>query len=188
MVQPYPPGTIEAFGGGAVPSGWLLCNGATVSRTTYADLFAKIGIAWGVGDGVNTFHLPDLRGRFVRGRDGGAARDPDRSIRTASNSGGATGDAVGSLQAHEIMAHSHTPGTLQADDGGEHTHFFNGYRNVDAGSSVQVQSRFPIAGDPFDIAGLATGTHSDSISGNTDWVGGNETRPLNAYVNFIIKY
>jgi microcystin-dependent protein len=64
-----PPGVIQAFGGGTVPSGWLLCDGSTASRSTYAGLFAAVGIVNGQGDGSTTFHLPDLRGRFIRGAD-----------------------------------------------------------------------------------------------------------------------
>ena len=50
-----------------VPSGWLLCNGAAVSRTTYANLFAKLGTKHGAGDGSTTFNLPNLNGRFLEG-------------------------------------------------------------------------------------------------------------------------
>lgn len=47
--------------------GWLECNGSAVSRTTYATLYAAIGTTWGIGDGVNTFNVPDLRGRCMIG-------------------------------------------------------------------------------------------------------------------------
>jgi microcystin-dependent protein len=50
------------------PTGWLICDGSAVSRTTYADLFAVLGTAYGVGDGTTTFNLPDLRGRFPLGK------------------------------------------------------------------------------------------------------------------------
>ena len=62
-----PSGTIIAFAGGTVPDGYLLCNGANVSRTTYANLFAAIGTAWGSGDGSTTFTLPNFNGRFLEG-------------------------------------------------------------------------------------------------------------------------
>jgi len=93
-----PAGVILPFGGATAPTGWLVCDGSQVSRTQYADLFAAIGTAHGSGDGSSTFHLPDFRGRFLRGADGGAGRDPDKASRTAANSGGAVGDAVGSVQ------------------------------------------------------------------------------------------
>lgn len=58
-----PTGCIAHFH--SVPDGWLLCNGAAVSRTTYANLFAVIGTKYGTGDGSTTFNLPNLAGRFL---------------------------------------------------------------------------------------------------------------------------
>lgn len=55
------PGSMMMFGGSNAPSGWLLCNGQAVSRTTYADLFTAIGTTWGEGDGETTFNVPDMR-------------------------------------------------------------------------------------------------------------------------------
>jgi microcystin-dependent protein len=69
-------------------------------------LFAVIGTAYGAADGTH-FNVPDLRGRFLRGVDGGAGNDPDTLTRTASNTGGNTGDNVGSLQADAFQTHSH---------------------------------------------------------------------------------
>ena len=63
----FPSGTMIAFAGKSVPDGWLLCNGALVSRRTYAKLFAAIGTAWGAGDGSTTFKLPDADGRVMQG-------------------------------------------------------------------------------------------------------------------------
>lgn len=62
-----PPGTIIHYAGRTVPSGWLICNGAKVSRTNYAALFAAIGTTYGAGDGSTTFGLPNLNGRFLEG-------------------------------------------------------------------------------------------------------------------------
>lgn len=62
-----PTGAIMAFGVTTIPDGWLLCNGANVSRTTYADLFSAIGTRFGAGDGSTTFTLPNLDGRFLQG-------------------------------------------------------------------------------------------------------------------------
>lgn len=62
-----PPGTIIHYAGRTVPSGWLICNGANVSRTDYAALFAAIGTIYGTGDGSTTFGLPNLDGRFLEG-------------------------------------------------------------------------------------------------------------------------
>lgn len=62
-----PPGTLIHYAGRTVPSGWLICNGANVSRTDYAALFAAIGTIYGAGNGSTTFGLPNLNGRFFEG-------------------------------------------------------------------------------------------------------------------------
>ena len=62
------------------PTGWLKCNGAAISRTAYAKLFAAIGTVFGAGDGFTTFNLPDLRGEFVRGWDDGRGVDGGRAF------------------------------------------------------------------------------------------------------------
>jgi microcystin-dependent protein len=75
------PGVGVPTGGGidwystVAPAGFLLCDGSAVSRTTYAALFAAIGSAWGGGDGINTFNLPDTRGRVVVGYAAGGHAD-----------------------------------------------------------------------------------------------------------------
>jgi microcystin-dependent protein len=58
-----PPGIMHFFAGPSPPGGWLVADGSAVSRITFAALFAAIGTYWGAGDNVNTFNLPDLRGR-----------------------------------------------------------------------------------------------------------------------------
>ena len=70
-----PTGSMMAYAGSSAPSGWLLCAGQAVSRTTYAALFSAISTAYGTGDGTTTFNLPDLRGRIPAGKDdmGGTA-------------------------------------------------------------------------------------------------------------------
>lgn len=62
-----PAGTVIAFAGNSAPTGYLICNGAAVSRTTYAKLFAVIGTTYGVGDGSTTFNLPNLIDKFIMG-------------------------------------------------------------------------------------------------------------------------
>nr|DAI16273.1 MAG TPA: tail collar fiber protein [Caudoviricetes sp.] len=65
-----PVGTVMMIAGSSIPSGFLLCNGAAISRTTYAKLFAAIGTMYGAGDGATTFNLPDMRDRFAEGAGG----------------------------------------------------------------------------------------------------------------------
>lgn len=62
-----PIGTVNMYAGGTAPTGWLMCNGQAVSRTTYADLFDAIGVTFGSGDGTTTFNVPDLRDRMAIG-------------------------------------------------------------------------------------------------------------------------
>ena len=62
-----PPGVVLTFGGPTIPEGFLICNGAAISRTTYANLFDKIGTTYGSGDGSTTFNIPDLRDRYIIG-------------------------------------------------------------------------------------------------------------------------
>ncbi|WP_256856057.1 phage tail protein [Rodentibacter ratti] len=73
-------GEVGFFARATPPSGWLKANGAAVSRTTYAALFAAIGTTFGAGDGRTTFNLPDLRGEFLRGLDDGRNIDSNRRL------------------------------------------------------------------------------------------------------------
>lgn len=98
---PLPTGVVVAFAGSddsgsANLSEFVLCNGKFFLNAMYPDLLAAIGVAHG-GSDVG-FCLPDYRGRFLRGVANGAGSDPDVKARTAMASGGATGDAVGSVQ------------------------------------------------------------------------------------------
>ena len=70
VFESWPAGVIIPFAGTSVPTGYLLCNGAAVSRTNYANLFAAIGTLYGAGDGSTTFNLPDARDRVLQGASG----------------------------------------------------------------------------------------------------------------------
>lgn len=80
IFQACPPGAVMHFARSTPPAGWLVCNGATISRTTYSDLFAAIGTTYGAGNGSTTFKLPDLRGEFIRGFDAGRGVDLGRTF------------------------------------------------------------------------------------------------------------
>jgi microcystin-dependent protein len=107
-----PVGTTLPFAGATLPAGFLLCNGAAVSRTgDYAALFAAIGTAYGPGDDTTTFNVPDLRGRIAVGRDdmGGVAA---RRIGAASGFstmrlGAAAGEETHLLTIAETPTHTH---------------------------------------------------------------------------------
>lgn len=76
-------GMVSYFANTTPPAGWLKCNGAAVSRTTYAMLFSAIGTTYGAGDGATTFNLPELRSEFIRGLDDGRGVDTGRGIGTS---------------------------------------------------------------------------------------------------------
>ena len=92
-----PTGVVAPFAGSSSPSGWLLCDGTAVSRTTYADLFDEIGTVYGTGDGSTTFNVPDLQGRMVVGK--GTHADVDT-----------LGESDGSALANRRPKHKHTVG------------------------------------------------------------------------------
>ena len=103
-----PVGSIISYAGIIIPDGWLVCDGSEVSRADYSSLFNVLSNSWGNGDGISTFNLPDLRGRFLRGVDIGSGNDPDSTTRTALHDGGNSGDNIGSYQTDEIKQHNHT--------------------------------------------------------------------------------
>ena len=96
LVALVPAGSIQMYGGAAAPTGWLLCDGSTVSRAAYSTLFSAIGVAYGAGDGSTTFKLPDLRQRFPLGK---AASGTGATL-------GATGGAID--HDHSVAAHYHS--------------------------------------------------------------------------------
>ncbi|MBN2496911.1 MAG: tail fiber protein [Deltaproteobacteria bacterium] len=183
-----PVGTVLPFAGpvdnviAMPPSGWLLCDGSAVSRTAYARLFEVIGTAHGAGDGTTTFNLPDYRGRFLRGVDLGAGRDPDADARLEAMPGGSTGDAAGSVQESCNLAHQHAGTT---DSAGGHDHEVANLYTAGGGNQG-----IPFFGVDHGSATLlrsdTQGQHNHALS--IDPSGGAESRPQNAYVSYIIKH
>lgn len=174
-----PAGTIVPFAGpkSNIPAGWLYCDGSAYATTgMYGALFAAIGNSWG-NDGGN-FRVPDLRGYFLRGAADGQNIDPDRASRTAKYGGGNSGDAVGSYQSDIYASHNHT-GNTSTD--GNHQHPI-GTRGFQTDGSRGADG----SGDDQGIYTQSAGNHSHTL--NINYSGGNETRPENASVIFIIKY
>lgn len=189
-----PIGTIMAFAGPVdttfeTQTGWLLCDGRPLNRTDarYRALFRAVGTTWG-GDADTMFNIPDLRGRFVRGVDkniqgvatpAGEAgpRDPDRDGRGPASplsvSQGNRGNFVGSLQEDALESHGH-----DVSDPG-HSHSFDAFRTDGAGGVGQAYPRDP--------NGFGTGRTVTNITIPRSG-GGSETRPVNAYVNWIIRF
>lgn len=126
-----PIGVVQAFTGAAAPAEWLLCDGAAVSRSTYAKLFAVVGVTYGAGNGSTTFNVPDLRGRVPIGVDGAANRITAASTNggNADTLGGAGGTETHTLVTSEIPAHTHTQNTNPADTGAGTTSAVRGTDN-----------------------------------------------------------
>lgn len=179
-----PPGAIVAFAGAAAPSGWLLCDGSEVRRENFKTLFDAIGVAHGSGDGSSTFMLPDYRGRFLRGVDRGAQRDPDSTTRVADRFGGNQGDTVGSVQLYATGLPENP--LLASSSGSEHSHSYADNSGWScAGTPANADSTCGESGNREDATRvtIVSGAHSHSVTG-----GDAETRPENVNVNWIIKY
>ena len=175
-----PSGTVLYFAGSSAPAGWLKANGAAVSRTAYAALFAAIGMTYGGGDFRNTFNLPDLRGEFIRGWDDGRGVDTPRPI--------------GSAQAHALQSHQH--GLAMAADGAGDDLWFEqvpksafeipkGKTAVairDTRNLIDTTTDVPGRSAAFNVPNMATQpnlTQPEYVSG--------ETRPRNVALLAIIK-
>lgn len=95
-----PTGSITMFAGSTAPTGYLICDGSAVSRTTYAGLFTVIGTTYGTGDGSTTFNLPNLKGKVAVGQDTG-----DTAFDTLGETGG---EKTHTLTIDEMPSHNHS--------------------------------------------------------------------------------
>lgn len=153
-----PTGTVQAYVGKTAPAGWLLCNGSTASRKTYANLFTLIGITYGAGDGQTTFTLPDFRGMFLRGTG-------THGTLKMANGTAFSGPSLGTSQNDQMAGHIHQ----QYPQAGE------------ASGSGAVATGF---GGTL-VNGAAGPPHNDGTNGTPR--SGPETRPASFGVNWIIK-
>lgn len=212
-VSAIPPGVQLPYGGTSAPSGYLLCDGSSLLRASYPALFAVIGTAFGAVDGTH-FNIPDWRGRFMRGTDGGTGRDPDSASRTAMNVGGNTGNNVGSIQSGQLSSHTHTQNShthtisgstgLQSADHHHVTALNNGVNGFTTGDSIATSNLGAGVGgfgqtvairhdlltggqDTSHSHDMSSGSNSSTTATNQN-TGGNENRPINGYTNFIIKF
>lgn len=118
-----PAGEVHTFSTETPPNGYLECNGQAVNRTTYSRLFTAIGTMYGSGDGTTTFNVPDYRGQFLRGFDNSSGIDLDATNRT-DRGDGTSGDAIGTKQNNQTLAHNHTidPPSTVSTSTGDHSH------------------------------------------------------------------
>lgn len=160
------PGEIIAFGGprSGLRGDFLACDGDDYDPEEYPDLFAAIGYRWGRNGDL--FKVPDLRGSFLRGVDHGAGRDPSSSSRTATSTGGAVGDNVGSYQDDAFQCHEHS------------VPFQTGV----AGSSESIDTNSNQTNGPAGLVKTNGVYESECGDPRTD----DETRPKNSYVEFAI--
>lgn len=156
-------GEVAFFARTTPPSGWLKANGAAVSRTTYAALFAAIGTTFGAGDGSSTFNLPDLRGEFVRGLDDG--RNVDGGRRLGTNQGDAIRNITGAFDtskgswAQQFVDFAETSGAFDLIKGNKQWTGDpnNGGNNLPTGFKFDASRVVPTANEnrPRNIALLA---------------------------------
>ncbi|MBT7541553.1 MAG: tail fiber protein, partial [Gammaproteobacteria bacterium] len=112
-----PSGAVSMWAGSTAPSGWLECDGAAVSRTTYSDLFAAVGTRYGVGDGSTTFNLPNPIDKLAMGIASGTSP-------TATTLAGASSlDALG--LGNESVGHTHNFSANTGAATATHTHTGN---------------------------------------------------------------
>lgn len=170
-----PIGTILTFGGMTAPSGFFICDGSAVSRTTYADLFSVTSTAFGTGDGSTTFNLPNLQQRFPLGK-------------AASGTGSGMGNSGGAIDhTHSVPAHYHGMGS-GADLAVTLTPNGNIYRGT-PGTSKHADtgpSDFKyetLSASVSGRIGLVTG----GVDGNAAMTSGAQNPPY-LVVNFIIKF
>ena len=191
-------GKISMFARSTAPSGYLKCNGAAISRTTYKALFSAIGTTFGAGDGSTTFNIPDLRGEFIRGWDD--ARGVD------------SGRVFGGWQDGQNVSHTHT-GTTSSD---AHTHTWSGTTSSDGAHThtITVRQANDLNWDSTpEIPGVddyassnttynstaSAGDHKHTVSGTTSSdahthtfttaaSGGTEVRVRNRALLYCIKY
>jgi microcystin-dependent protein len=198
------PGVIKMYGGPTAPAGYLLCDGSTVSRTTYQDLYNVIGTTFGTGDGGGTtFSLPDFRMRFPIGAGTSKARGgvegPPGGVAEASR-----GPRHQHQHSHAGPSHDHGPGNLSTNTAGGHSHGgTNATAHTDAtnaalqtnsgnrrithiqGSTTQHNHTIPTDGDH--AHNVNAGTTGPAGTGQTSEWGASLTEHPHLGVHFIIK-
>ena len=183
LPQAVPTGSVHMMATTTAPTGYLKCNGAAVSRTTYADLFAIIGTTHGGGDGSSTFNVPDLRGEFVRGWDDGRGVDSSRSF--------------GSSQSDANKQHNHNATVTTTISPADHNHVFPGDDHLAAANGAGGWTNRTTGSFGFDADSQTSGagrvyrtsdatlSASSSVSIAND--GGSEARPRNIAMMYVIK-
>jgi microcystin-dependent protein len=126
-----PSGAIMIWSTTTAPTGWMICDGAAISRTTYSALFAVIGTTYGAGNGSTTFNLPNLKGRVPVGYNIGVDSEFDAMGETG-------GSKTHTLSTSEIPAHNHSVDIMRSSTSGTSTTYVT--PSLDATSTLQSNS------------------------------------------------
>lgn len=172
-----PVGAVVPYGGTSAPTGWLLCYGQAISRSTYSALFSAIGTTFGVGDNSTTFNVPDLRGRVIAGQDDMGGVSADRLTGLTDGVNGDTLGAAGGLESTtltiaQMPLHGH-PFRLSTQSGASSDD--NGGLLVNANTQ---SNKTAFTGTPSDTAG-------EQIGGTGGGGAHNNVQPT-AILNYII--
>lgn len=112
-------GSILWFAGDLIPAGYVECDGRAISRTQFNRLFLVLDTSFGVGDGATTFNVPDLRGRFVLGRDNMGGTSANRVLAAQADTLGAgAGEDKVNLTVAQLPSHTHTYSVASSAGGG----------------------------------------------------------------------
>ena len=177
-----PAGSVFTFATSTPPSGYLECNGAAVSRSTYASLFASISTTWGTGDGSSTFNLPDLRGQFIRGWDNSAGVDSGRSFASSQTD-------QNKLHNHSITDSGHFHQAFRSGNHGERRFDSNLTSSNFAGSGSgagNLNEAYNITATNAVANVGKTSSETTGISISND--GGTEVRVKNKALMYVIKF
>jgi microcystin-dependent protein len=171
-------GMLMPYAGSTAPSGWLLCYGQAISRTTYADLFTAISTTYGSGDGSTTFNVPDFRGRAAFGLDNMGGTAANRITNAVS---GITGTTLGSAGGDQ-NSQSHTHTASVTDPG--HSHDYRGNQMSGSGGVVAPGTNTGTLQGTFNVNSNTTGI---TVSNSTTGSGSSQNMPPAIVVTYIIK-